>query len=164
MVIYKGSGSMNIEKTLEAGRVMRYHAAPIDKKQSVAEHSWGVAMILMEICKYPSKNLLKYAIMHDAAEFHTGDLPAPIKKANRQVKDMFDDLEEDGFEILGLTLPDLTVEEHRYLKIADCLEGMYYCESRIQAGDNAAIPVRDRYVIYLNKLNWNVKEMCDDGE
>ena len=154
---------MKLTETLQAGRVQRYHAAPVDKKQSVAEHSWGVAMILLEIC-FPSKSLLKAALIHDAAEYYTGDLPSPVKRVSPEVKELFDALEDDGLALLELIMPDLDARETRLLKIADCLEGMYYCDSRIQAGDNGAIKVRDNYITYLNKLGWNVEEMCDESE
>ena len=153
---------MKLDEVLEAGRVMRYHAAPIDKKQSVGEHSWGVAVCILELWPHCSKDLLIHAVMHDVAEVHTGDVPSPVKQANKVVKQTFDDLEDDALEILEVDLPDLNGCDRRRLKIADCLEGMKYCERRILAGDNAAIPVRDRYIVYLSNLGFNVKEMCDE--
>ena len=66
--------------------------------------------------------------------------------------------------LMGIELPAIDKEEERQLKIADCLEGMKYCDRRILSGDNAAIPVRDRYVVYLNKIGFNPKEMADEIE
>mgnify|MGYP001821227318 CR=1 FL=1 len=163
MVIKEGI-TLNLNEVLEAGRVMRYHAAPIDKKQSVAEHSWGVAVCILKLWPDTGKDLLLHAILHDIAEVYTGDVPAPVKKASSAVKNMFDSLEEDALEMMEVDLPVLNSVEQRRLKIADCLEGMKYCERRIQAGDLAAVPVRDRYVVYLNKLGFDPKEMTDVGE
>ena len=149
---------MNLDEALESGRVMRYHAAPIDKKQSVAEHTWGVMVILHKLCN-PSPELLTHALFHDVAELHTGDVPAPVKKSSQLVKDTFDALETRALHTMGITLPHLTDGEKRYLKIADCLEGMMYCESRIKAGDLNAIDVRDRYVTYLAGLDFNIGDI-----
>ena len=144
---------MKLNEVLAAGRVVRYHAAPVDRKQTVAEHTWGVLAILYEITD-PSPALIEAAIFHDIAEVYTGDVPAPVKKASKQVKQIFDDLEEDALAEMEVSLPKLTREEQRYLKIADCLEGLHYCNSRIQAGDLGAVPVRDRYIVYLHKMGW----------
>lgn len=51
-----------------------------DKKESVAEHSWRVALILILTAPYLDKDIdlkkaLKMAVLHDIAEAITGDAP-----------------------------------------------------------------------------------------
>lgn len=63
--------------------VPRWSIIPINRPESVAEHSFRVAVIAMEIAQ--RSNLETYpviyrALIHDAPECATGDLPSPIKR------------------------------------------------------------------------------------
>jgi len=155
MATEEGS-TLKITEVLQAGQVTRYHAAPIDRKQTIAEHTFGVLAIIYELEPHPSPNLIKAAVFHDVAEIATGDIPAPVKKANLHIKKVFDELEDVALKDMGVTMPDLTDHEQWLLKVADCLEGMHYCDMRIRAGDLGAIEVRDRYITYLNKLGYEL--------
>lgn len=68
----------------EAGAIKRSHTVRTLMERSVAEHSHGVIMILLEIYRahgheLPSAGLLAAAACHDLSEIETGDIPAPSK-------------------------------------------------------------------------------------
>jgi hypothetical protein len=54
------------------------------RPQSVADHSFRVAVIYIELCKRmerePSISGLRYALVHDGGESRSGDIPTPFKK------------------------------------------------------------------------------------
>ena len=68
-----------ILKVLEGGEVKRYHTMPTIGEQTVANHSWGVAVILSWLKPDISPKALLKALTHDVAEKQTGDMPAPTK-------------------------------------------------------------------------------------
>ena len=106
---------------LRGGGVRRYHTEPNLTPQSVAEHSWRVAVIAHLL--WPDRpNIVFAALYHDVAELLVGDIPAPTKKAMdvRKLKDW----EEDYEEYLGVKpyIHDLIPEDQIRLKIADYVE------------------------------------------
>lgn len=79
-----------IQDLLALSHVPRWGVVPVTRPQSVAEHSFRVAAIAMEICRYingeelPSAGIIEYhvilwALVHDAPESETGDFPSTIK-------------------------------------------------------------------------------------
>lgn len=138
-------------ETLEAGSIVRYHNTGMDKKQTVAEHSCGVALILEKI--HPAtRDLLLMALVHDCPEAITGDIPAPFKWDNPAVKDYLK------------TSEDAWLLSHRYategrfseeallaLKWADSLEGLWFTTRQARKSDYHARRVRDRWVEAISK-------------
>lgn len=131
-----------IVTTLEAGRVLRYHAVPSVGSQNVAHHSWGVALICVYLTDgEASKPLLLEALMHDAAEYFTGDVPFTVKRDRRDIKEIFDGLEDEARN-KWLLLPPIALDERdkALLKLADTLEGFIWCQKTETRG-----PVGDRW-------------------
>ena len=64
--------------------VSRWHIVQTDKQQSVAEHSFIVTLLAMEIAFVMdignNINMVVHALFHDAAEAFTGDIPSPVRK------------------------------------------------------------------------------------
>ena len=115
--------------TLEAGRVLRYHAVPSVGSQNIAHHSWGVAVICLYLTGgKASSELLVEALMHDTAELFTGDIPFTVKRDRPDIKDTFDLMEDDAREAELLIPPQhLSDRDHALLKLADTLEGFVWC-------------------------------------
>lgn len=128
---------MNIKKLLQAGEVVRYHNHSGIDKQTLAQHQWGVAMIVKKICPDASANLLMAALTHDCAEYHTGDLPAPVKWSNPDLKISLDTMEEEWLYEQG-ALFHLTGPEAAILTLADKFEGMWFCIQQMKNGHQAA--------------------------
>lgn len=70
--------------------VPRWSVVNCNRSQSVAEHSFGVAVIAMEICRFINNNspfivhageIMRWALVHDGPECFTGDVPNPFKRA-----------------------------------------------------------------------------------
>lgn len=119
---------------LDGGRVARYHAEPDAPRQTVAEHSWRVAVIAGSL--YPDRPaLVLAALYHDAAEGVTGDVPAPAK---RYLAPAFDELEARIKGLLGVDrhLASLSEEDHLRLKLIDYIELCLHLHSGMKNNAN----------------------------
>lgn len=114
-----------------AGQVLRYHTWPHIRKQTVAEHSWQVARIIMSIADHKMISILvPYSILHDCGEVTTGDIPFPLKKDNPDLKDIMDRLENHAVSCLvaewnvhgAFGLHQLTIGEKLVFKLAEFIE------------------------------------------
>jgi len=111
-----------------AGRVKRWHTAETTTPQSVAEHSFGVALILLRIVpeERMSLNLLKAALLHDMGELETGDIPYATKKRleqrNHGAQETLDGLEQEALGHYLGCFPELSEAEKGYLHCADLME------------------------------------------
>ena len=86
---------MNIHQKLRLSNIPRWTMVNTTRQQSVAEHSYNVTLIAMELAKRMSvgedyggidrfaihKDIVLIAINHDLMEVLTGDIPAPTKMA-----------------------------------------------------------------------------------
>src|SRR5437879_3223884 len=71
-----------INDLLNLADVMHWHSVPTLRKRSVAEHSFRVAVIVMELSdrlQLFSLGALHWALCHDGPEAETGDLPHTAK-------------------------------------------------------------------------------------
>ena len=138
--------------TRRAGAVERYHTERTLMRQTVAEHSYNVANIVLELAgEHVTTNLLRAALHHDIAEQYTGDIPAPAKvewpslhMALQEIERAFHDGAEVSYE--------LTTEEQTLLKWADALELLYYCLEERAMGNTAIEPVYQRGDSYFSRL------------
>jgi 5'-deoxynucleotidase YfbR-like HD superfamily hydrolase len=77
-----------------AGLVRRYHTWPVIGQQNVAEHSWQLLRIYLNVVDKIDSNLVFHIMFHDIGEQTTGDLPYPIKRNNPPLKEIMDLLEQ----------------------------------------------------------------------
>jgi len=72
-----------LEGMMRLSIVPRWTIVPMNRHQSVAEHSFRVAVIALEIAEAEELEevaaIVKLALIHDAAECFTSDLPTPVK-------------------------------------------------------------------------------------
>lgn len=143
---------MKIKTILNSGEVVRFHNHSGIDKQKNSEHQWGVALIVEYIYPNCSKQLLLAALTHDAHEYFTGDIPFPIKQHSPELKGVLQGL-EIKWECQNGVHFDLSKQERTALKVADVLEGMWYCLNQVKNGNlNAKRPFRkwreflDRYM------------------
>lgn len=165
---------MDIDNVLMSGSTERFHAVPGITKQSVARHSWGVAVLCQYLYPDCKKRLLLAAMYHDCAEMVTGDIPGTMKWAVSDLKERMDEYEYHIEEEWGIRIT-LNTTERRQLKICDILEGMRYCIYRYRCGEKEARAVFIRWakrmvdlftlhpteLDYFNKL---LKEMNYDRQ
>lgn len=143
-----------------AARVRRYHTVPQVGEQTVADHSWGVAMILLRLMPAPGPTvgLLRAALQHDLTEAVTGDVPATAKWAYPQLKLELDTIEADQEVRLGI-VSYLSGEERDWLKAADLLELCFWCQYQYRLGNNYAMEVLKRGLVALKDNPRTPKEV-----
>jgi 5'-deoxynucleotidase YfbR-like HD superfamily hydrolase len=129
---------MNIKNILNSGGVVRFHQQVGVTKQQNSEHQWGVALIVQHLNPDCSKDLLLAALTHDAAESYTGDSPFPVKKDHPELSVILRKLEVQWEKENDINF-DLSYEEKATLKLADSLEGMWYCLQRYKCGEKNAL-------------------------
>lgn len=111
------------EQVYASGKVRRWHTHPT-LSQTQADHSWGVAMILLTLHPCPSTDLIREALVHDMHELVTGDVPSQCKSAGyRSV--------EEAHKLLfrernGLPVVNLSDDDAAWLKLADVLEAQLF--------------------------------------
>lgn len=116
-------------KAYLAGQVNRYHTHPRMKHthQTDADHSWGVAMLIMLLWPDARGNMIRAAILHDAEEAFGGDMPSHFKERFPKLRKEHGRLSwllaaESGVP----ECPYLSDIEHKQLKFADQLEAALF--------------------------------------
>lgn len=142
----------------KSGYVDRWHTERGMDAQTVADHTWGVMAILWLMYDGgPSPRLINLALFHDMGEHVTGDIPAPTKWANPQLKKIVDDI-ETSFLIGTIDSPVASYvdkEERIALKVADTLECMAQCYYQRRTGNLDADQVLYRLIVFLEEFDRN---------
>lgn len=108
-----------------SGKVRRWHTHH-NMDQNNADHSWGVAMILLSIHPEPSLDLIRAAMMHDCGEYLTGDVPGFAKQRNPELEKQLKFAEADAMGALGFRPPELSKTDQAWLSLADALEAIMF--------------------------------------
>jgi 5'-deoxynucleotidase YfbR-like HD superfamily hydrolase len=144
----------NLIDILSGGEVKRYHTMKTIGEQTVANHSWGVAVILNWLKPDISKVALLKALSHDVAEKRTGDMPAPTKWNNKDLACELRRVEKEIEEELGVDY-DLDAEEQEYFKQSDLFELLLYCVNQRSLGNTNVNVVFSNGVEKLVDMNLN---------
>jgi len=115
---------------LDAGEVVRFHAVPTITGQTVGHHSFGVAAILVALGMMidpEDRWVVSNAILHDAAELITGDMPFTVKRSSPELKAHMDRMELQADMDHFLVQTRLSHRQELFLKLADMLEGLRWC-------------------------------------
>lgn len=141
-----------------AGEIKRWHIFPVIQQQTVAEHSWNVARILLAICPDADRDLVLEALFNDTGEIATGDPPTTLKQRDPVLRDMYSRMEHGAriAMVLPWGLPPprkLVNEETRILKMADMIEMMEYAASEIMLGNRHMRP------IFIRLREWVMTEV-----
>jgi 5'-deoxynucleotidase len=139
----------------KGGRVTRWHTIPTLKGETVAQHTYGVMSMLVDLCNgKPSSKLLIAALFHDIAEQYTGDIPATTKWHYPQIAEAIKEAELDIETRMG-ALVELTEEEKLLLKAADMLDLCWFCLEERSLGNKHVVEVYERGLDYINKMPFN---------
>lgn len=120
---------MRINDMLRAQHVKRFHIVHTIKNQSIAEHSFNVAMIARRIAiemgydEDDVKTVMLAGLVHDLDEVITGDIPTPTKiRAKAQGVDLNNNGINVPYQCSGLEWVT------RIVKVSDYIEAMSFME------------------------------------
>jgi 5'-deoxynucleotidase YfbR-like HD superfamily hydrolase len=122
--------NLGLGDVLRADSVKRWQIVDILKDQSLAEHTYGVAMIAIELAKRlgaDQSRALFAAVLHDMPEVITGDIPTPVKEV-LAVRDRIDEIEKEIY-FSGVNLNTFEDVAH-IVKQADLLESCWFLRHR----------------------------------
>lgn len=135
------------------GKTKRYHTEDTMTEQTVADHSFGVAMLVELMAPECRKELILAALTHDLAEHLVGDISAPVKRANPEIKLVLDHMESTRLNRVGFNYEEkLTKEEHYILKAADYIDGMMFCVRERRMGSRAVDHIYKNFESYVLKV------------
>ena len=111
--------------------IKRWGIISMTRTQSVAEHSYNVAMMALNIynnsrCLDASvERILMLALTHDLPEIHTGDIPMSLK--TDEIKQAVKEYENAAYPQLSAYKYHCMEIELLVVKIADIMEAITYC-------------------------------------
>ncbi|UOF78580.1 putative hydrolases of hd superfamily [Bacteriophage sp.] len=136
-----------VEATLyrDAGAVKRYHVKRTHRQQSIAEHTFGMLMLVKQVTEGIGEygmqarcQLYEAILHHDLPELMTGDVPAPIKRVHPELGPLMDSIEQDLYPLYRDYT--LTGEEAALLKWADRMELVLWCLEEFKMGNSYTKP------------------------
>lgn len=142
---------------LQSGEVERFHAVPSIPAQTVAAHSWGVAIIAMQIYGTETavalRPLIEACLLHDTGELITGDIPFTAKRGVfADIREQLDAAEAKAMEENLWPMPRLELGEQTILKLADMLEGLRYATLYERSPFSIGPVIPDRWWHALNDM------------
>jgi 5'-deoxynucleotidase YfbR-like HD superfamily hydrolase len=157
---------LNLYDYLRAGHVKRWHVVNTAGTQNIAEHSFLVTLIAIELYHAVGgddasdlmpgyqgdlNQLIMGALFHDMAEVRTGDLPTPGKKLIESVHPgLFDTIEEDLLPEIPYLGGRLPLALWQYISMADLIEAAHWIADHA-IGSHAEL-VAARIRLRLEKL------------
>lgn len=139
------------------GKTKRYHTEDTLTSQTVADHSFGVAMLIELMAPGCRKELLLAGLTHDLAEHLVGDVAAPVKRANIELRAILQEAENGLLNDTGLNYEaDLTQAEMYVLKAADYIDGMMFCIRERRMGSKVVVHIYNNYKRYVEKVVENL--------
>lgn len=150
----------------ESGSVLRYHSKPLLFQQTIAQHSFNSAIIVMELMRgvedVNSERVIKYILHHDLAEVFSGDASGKAKQDYPELKHITDKIEHDWFVanspsyvVDSMCLPP---KEKIIAKLADLLEGLHTALIEVRLGNS----VLKSAVVNISETLWEKRESVND--
>lgn len=134
-----------------AGAIRRYHTLRTHRTQTVADHSHGVAMLVLAVYPEAHAELIKAALTHDLPEIVTGDIPATAKWRHPELGKIENEISAKFRSEYGIQYV-LSETEHSILKWCDMMELVLWCLEDVQLGNSYAAEVVERGLAYLRGL------------
>ena len=145
----------------DLAHVPRWSIIPVVKRQSVAEHSYFVALYAIEICRVigvPSSDLasiLIYAIQHDRSECYISDIPGPVKRGAGIKDNIYNYERKEDFSYFGDTLNPSDFEKAT-IKVADLMDEFAYWWEEARVGNYYAMQMKSVILIRLKSAAYNL--------
>jgi 5'-deoxynucleotidase len=134
---------MKLGDMYRAGDVNRWQIVKTLKQQSVAEHSFHVAVISLHLFRKVAAHtktdvsslaevVLRWALMHDMPEVLTGDVATPFKMMIKaQGCDPFSQIEDSVCEEYKRTKEELSPLVRHVVKLADLIEAVRFLHDNV---------------------------------
>lgn len=137
-----------------AGDVKRWHVVTTNRQQTVAEHSWNVARILLAIWPDCPREVVIEALFHDCGEIETGDPPSTLKNRDDRLGPVYKQIENDVR--LSMCLPwglppphEMYGYEKQVLRMADMIEMLEFSLREEMLGNRFFAPVSERLRMWI---------------
>ena len=147
--------------------IIRYSNLPRINNESVACHSFMVAMIVLKLKDEYIFNLERaifMALIHDLPEYATNDIPRTIKQKYNKLKIALEEIEDEILKNFNPIVRQLITEfesrktiESIIVKLADSIQCLQYAENEIKLGNSGymkkvARQSRKRIAIFKEQL------------
>ena len=159
----------------DLAHVPRWTIARVIRRQSVAEHSYFVALYAMQIADLIDRpvdmmgHLLWYALTHDLEECFTGDIPGTTKRSmtdNQGVRHVMW-IQNQLRERFGPGIvPTPSEPEQKIVKVANLLDEVMYLAGEQQLGNLSVNALLDNSMDRLEQAWFNLparKDVLDAG-
>lgn len=144
----------------------RYPTVVRINKESVAEHSYHTAMLVLLLSEEYAFNValaLPMALVHDVTEIDITDVPHPVKHRFPQIRDALYTAELElsrelpisvkrPFQFLALDVDDEDNVEQMIVHFADALSCLIYSDSEVKLGNSYMQRVYDESVIRIQQF------------
>lgn len=143
--------------------LIRYQNCPRLVNESVAEHSFFVAIFVLKLKEYYNFNLetaLKMALVHDIPEAYISDIPHNIKKDNPElsktleaieVNIMKERLSDDAADLLN-QFNNGTTPEGLACQLADIISVVLYAHDELAVGNSNFEKIAKKALIRVNEV------------
>ena len=143
------------------------------RNENLSEHSLEVAYIAHALAIIRNRRfggnvdpnfIATAAMFHDTSEIITGDLPTPIKYYNREIRDVYKQIEATADEKLLSLLPEdlradfsplfsIDAESARIIKAADKLSALVKCIEELNMGNREFSQARQSTLAAIKELD-----------
>lgn len=135
------------------GRVERCHAIPHVGSYSDAAHSWGVAVLMLQLWPEDFPRLAAACLVHDVPEYITGDIIATMMRYSPGLKETVTLVENKLMDEIGLPqFNNLSVDDHAKLKACDWLEFWLWCCDQATLGNTFALEGKTEIEEYMDRM------------
>lgn len=137
----------------EAAAVTRCHVVQKIGHYDNGQHTFNMLTMLRILYPEASTNLIWAIVGHDIPERWTGDIPAPVKWASRDIATVLTELEDRVYQAIGWNQPVLTSLEQSWLKGLDLLELLIWAKKQALMGNTDAVAMIPRIRSYMDKIS-----------
>jgi len=160
--------SLTTAEQLRACHVRRWHIVQTSREQTLAEHSFAVAVIAGTLAASMrwrglmhnalQLKLLQHALAHDLIEVRTGDMPTPFKRFLEKaggpgIVEKAEDLVDSDHSGAMRTVKGTEIET--IVKLADMVEAVYFLQDNGVGAHAKAV---------LDGLRFNLGVAVDEAE
>lgn len=128
-----------------ASMLERYHTWPTIQRQTIADHTFNILRIWVQLWGAPRSEVTESIVAHDMGEMGPGDVPFGGKRRSPELKKLVDELEEEHQNRMwgSIGCVELTDNERRRIKLCDLLEMWEFGKIEENLGNMFAQPIVD---------------------